>query len=93
MIAWLGAALALAVWLLCAITNASLLLRQGKPGDHVPSPVPLLGGLAGALAVAWLPWPVPHRLAWLLVPALLDVGSLPLLILTAWALRNERKRP
>jgi hypothetical protein len=93
MLAWLGTGLAGAFWLLVAAANASIVLGKGTRGDHVPSLVPLVGGVAGVLAVTWLPVAVPHRMLWAVVPALLDVGALPLLIGTGWALLHERNRP
>lgn len=57
-------------------------------GRKAPSPVPLVGGLAGAVAMLTSPWEGTSSLWWL--PFLLDWGSIPVAVYAgAWHLLHR----
>lgn len=70
------------LWLLIAVTNASLTWREWvRKEERVPSITPVVGGFVAWLAATVCPWdsPLVGLLFWLAV--ILDVGSLPCLVL------------
>lgn len=73
--------------LLTIVGNAWVLKRQ-ITGPGSPSAIPILGGLSGALAVAILFY--PSGLKWMWVPAMLDYGCGPALIMFAIAWWRQR---
>jgi len=89
-----------AFFLLSAAVNAQIMFGLGKSmrkareeGRNV-SMVPLVGGIAGAIAVATGPWPAARAFFW--VPPLLDVGCGPYLLLALAAVafaRRENRKP
>ena len=88
---WVAAGLLAVISAAVTLGNFGLILRWliSKKGS---SQVPVLGGLAGLLAMlvapsAWLQ-------AWWWAPLLVDPGTAPLLAATAWdALRRRRGQP
>jgi hypothetical protein len=84
------------VWVLCALDNGRTAWRQIICGEDDGRPFsPLIGGLVGGIAVAVAPvGGLAERLPWVIVPAVLDFGSLPYiglcLVGPAWA--NTRLR-
>jgi hypothetical protein len=73
-----------------AVHNVRVLRRMIAGTLRYPSQVPLLPGLAGAIALAVLPFPSLHRYIW--VPLVLDPGCLPYLILALSCLSAEMWR-
>ena len=70
------------LWLLIAVYNASLTWREWvRREDRVPSIIPVVGGFFAYTAAVACPWdsPLVGLLFWLAL--ILDVGSLPLLVL------------
>ena len=76
----------LALWLVIAAGNASRLWRRAKADEHF-SLVLFAGGIFGVLGVLALPIRGAWHWAW--VPAVLDVGSLPALVMMVVALIRE----
>lgn len=79
------AVLLFAVFVLAAIGNSlgTLMVLRRKRAEGTPggvSMVPVIGGVAGALACAVAPIPGLARWAWL--PLVLDIACVPLLGLT-----------
>lgn len=88
MLSWGATAAAGLVWLLCALRNGRT-LWQASRGRESGSPILLLGGLFGAMAVLWCP--LPQMRPWFWLPALLDGGSLPALAWIAWTHHHGRR--
>lgn len=60
------------------VMNYRILFMRIKKAERIPSPAPLFGGVAGSLLVICL---AGFRHIWLiLLPLLVDPGSIPLLI-------------
>jgi hypothetical protein len=64
-------------WL--ALANLLIVVNRRITGNEI-SPIPLAGGLSGAAAV--LAFPLPEYHAWVWLPLLADVGTVPYLV---WA--------
>ncbi len=78
---WILTVVLAALWLLVAVANASIFLhKQSKENGHSPSMVPLVGGLFAFFAFNACPWPSPYKLWILFLALVLDVGSLPYLL-------------
>jgi len=80
------------LWLVLAVTNGSLAWRTWvRREDRVPSILPVVGGLFAWLAATVCPWDSP--LVWLLfwLALILDVGSLPYLVLFIVVLHREAR--
>jgi hypothetical protein len=60
-----------------AVFNAWTVANYFKTHKHA-SAIPLLGGVAGAVAISTLP--VDHIGSWWWLPLLLDYGSLPMFV-------------
>lgn len=86
---WLVSGLLVVIFALCTVANAHLLVRslRAGPDERVPSLVPLVGGMAGAIGLTIAPMDELHAYAWL--PLLLDIGCGPYLVLCAIALLRE----
>jgi hypothetical protein len=76
---WIATALLGGVWLLLAVGHVmsviGVLLTKRST-----SLIPLVGGVAGALSLIVCPYPGTARWAW--VPALLDLGCIPMVAST-----------
>ena len=80
------------LWLVIAVINASLTWREWvRKEERVPSIVPVVGGFIAYTAAVVCPWDSP--LVWLLfwLAVILDVGSLPSLVLALLALLLEAR--
>ena len=80
------------LWLIIAVTNAALTWREWvRKEERVPSIIPVVGGFVAWLAATVCPWDSP--LVWLLfwLAVILDVGSLPYLVLGLVVLLGEAK--
>jgi len=80
------------LWLAIAVTNASLEWREWvRKEDRVPSIIPVVGGFFAWLAATVCPWdsPLVGLLFWLAL--ILDVGSLPYLVLGLVVLLGEAR--
>jgi len=78
------------LWLLIAVTNGSSAWREWvRREERAPSMVPVVGGLFAYTAAVACPWdsPLVGLLFWLAL--ILDVGSLPFLVLFIVALLGE----
>ena len=86
---WMVSGPLLALFVLCAVANVRLVIRslRAKPGERVPSLVPIIGGLAGAYGVYLAPVSEFHSYVW--VPLLLDIGCGPYLALIGFAILRE----
>lgn len=70
------------LWLVIAVTNGAFTWREWvRKEERVPSIVPVVGGFVAWLAATACPWDSP--LVWLFfwLAVILDVGSLPCLVL------------
>lgn len=66
------------LFLIFTVMNYRLLVMRIKKAEKIPSPAPFIGGLAGALLVITITgFDYPLLI---LVPLLIDPGSIPLLI-------------
>lgn len=82
-ILWIVAGASGLVWLLIAVGNAGIAIAWYTRRKRA-SLVPLIGGVAGVAGM----WAVPldlgsYEIAWILFPAILDIGSIPILVATA----------
>lgn len=80
------------LWLIIAVTNAALTWREWvRKEDRVPSIIPVVGGFVAWLAATVCPWDSP--LVWLLfwLAVILDVGSLPYLVMGLVAVLLEAR--
>lgn len=70
--------------------NYGILIMRWKKAERIPSPAPLLGGFLGAVLVICI---VGFRYPLLiLLPFVIDPGSIPLLIeLIIWFIKGTRK--
>lgn len=90
MLAWSPVMVLAALSLLCIIPNYILLWRglRAKPGEKVPSVIPIVGGLLGFFAVNAFAliktWPHPSWSWYALLPPALDPGcyiiALPIML-------------
>jgi hypothetical protein len=85
---WVTPILLLLFWVLVAAGNAQTAWRGQKSGGHF-SLVLIIGGVIGAAGVLALPIEGTWRWAW--VPAVLDLGSLPALVLAVVALVRGKR--
>jgi hypothetical protein len=75
-----------ALWGLCAYANASIAWTQWtSKTERSPSFVPFVGGLMAVIAYSACPWKSPYKAVLLLLALLLDLGSLPFILLLAFA--------
>jgi hypothetical protein len=76
-IQWIAFVLLAAVFALLAGVNAYYLILQFKAGNKpAPSLAPLIGGVAGVLALLVMPaGPISDRALWLWVPIVADTGT------------------
>lgn len=74
---WMIGALCAVVFALLAFFNAWTVANYFRTRKHV-SAIPLVGGIAGAIALSILP--VNHLASWWWLPLLLDYGSLPMFV-------------
>lgn len=79
--AWLPSLLLGTLWLLIAAGNASCLIAAYQRNGST-SLVLFVGGIFGGLAALISPWPALRPWAW--VPAALDPGCIPALLLILW---------
>lgn len=97
---WVGASLLAAFFLLLSTFNLWCWFLQAKRPDrgHV-SVAPLLGGVAGALALLITPLgTLEERAVWIWIPLVADVGCVPVVLLAIVVLpvqwfRERRKSP
>jgi hypothetical protein len=87
-------AIQLTVWVLMVLVSGYVILCNGwiamaglVTRRNQPSLVPIVGGLVGAAAFAWAPWERINRLWWL--PLVVDLGSLPYLLLASCSVLAE----
>ena len=89
-----------ALSLTCIVPNYILLWRglRAKPGEKVPSVIPVVGGLLGFFAVRLFvmlkTWPHPRWSWYALLPPALDPGCflIPLpIMLVVWTLRGAKR--
>jgi len=89
-IRWILASALALVWLAFASWNAwSFLISLGFGRPRPRYTWPLIGGLAGALAMVLCP--LPGSSLWLWVPLVLDAGCIPVFSLLWWEARRERR--
>lgn len=81
-IRWIIVGILMLIFLFCAIENSYYYwLIYIKKEKKVPSPIPLVGGISGMIAIAIMPI-LKERLFFVFIPLILDVGTLfPILIL------------
>jgi len=75
---WIISAFFLALWLLIALSNG-ISFYQARQQKGTTSLTLFLGGIFGMIGI-WVA-PVPQRWFWCWVPPLLDVGSIPALVM------------
>ena len=77
MIRWIVSSALAVIFLLLTLVNGYYLWIQCKKNDGVsPSLAPLLGGIAGIIAVLVAPvGHMPMKLWWILVPVFADAGT------------------
>ena len=91
---WCGGGALFLGFLFLAVTHGVWILRAIILKKKVPSFVPLVGGVMGALALLLVPLPGASRFWW--VPLFADFGSIPLILWTAvwhafFRLRREKR--
>lgn len=75
-------------WFLCAVRNLVDIVNARIQGAST-SLILVFGGLAGVIAL--LVCPIPGTARWALLPAVLDIGCIPAIILIGLALFRERR--
>jgi hypothetical protein len=65
------------LWVLCMLGHIVSMIRIARRGEST-SPIPLIGGISGALAV--LICPIAGIWIWFWLPPLLDVGALAVIV-------------
>ncbi|MCA8915905.1 MAG: hypothetical protein KDB90_10880 [Planctomycetes bacterium] len=78
---WTVAGLLAALFVLLALGNGSIAFRAFVLKQKAPSWIPLIGGVAGA--IAFIVVPIGGLWMWAWIPLLLDWGSIPGLMHTA----------
>ena len=82
-IRWIVTGVGGLVWLYCATGNIAIALAWFTRKSQA-SLIPFVGGTFGAIAVGTLPIDLgAYRVAWVLLPAVLDIGSIPILVVAA----------
>lgn len=77
-------------FLIFTIMNYRILYMRIKKVDRIPSPAPLIGGIAGAfLIVCFMGFKYPMLL---LLPLVIDPGSIPLIVWFFICLIQDFKR-
>lgn len=81
------------LWSIIAIANGSLAWRTWvRKEERAPSPLPLVGGFVAMLAARICPSDSALVPLFFWLALILDVGSLPYLVLTLVALQTEARR-
>jgi hypothetical protein len=87
---WIAPAFLVAIFSICAVTNAVLFVRRELlKRANAPSLIPFVGGLLGLWGFSLAPTALLSRHAW--VPLLADFGTVPWLIYALWKFRRERR--
>lgn len=75
-----------ALWGLCAYANGSIAwIKWTSKAEGSPSFVPFVGGLLAVAAYSACPWKSPYKAVLLLLALLIDLGSLPFVLLLVFA--------
>ena len=88
-LAWIGVVLFGGLFLVSATFNNALLVHGFLGRKEGPSGIPLIGGIAGAIALLIAPVDGVARFWW--VPLFADYGCLPSLIALGFLLWRERR--
>ena len=83
---WIFSGLFMALWLLIALSNG-ISFYQARQQEGTTSLTLFLGGILGMIGI-WVA-PVSQRWLWCWVPPLLDVGSIPALVMIIRASDDE----
>jgi hypothetical protein len=88
---WIAAGLFGALCAFLTFINGAILVQGAILKQETPSWVPLMGGLSGVVAL--LLCPLAGTARWWWVPLVLDYGSLPGALHTAWYYWRHRNDP
>lgn len=87
---WIAPAFLIAIFCICALTNAVLFVRRELlKRANAPSSIPFVGGLLGMWGFSLAPAVLLSRNAW--VPLLADFGTVPWLVYALWKVWRERR--
>lgn len=86
---WVPFAIFGAIFLSVLIGNWWFVLRYLATRSPGPSMIPVVGGLAGSLAVLVSPLPYLGQSWW--IPLVADPGAAPLVLLTLWHAISSRR--
>ena len=90
---WIAVSLLGLIFLALALFNAwSMVIQVTRPGQPHVSPAPLVGGVAGMIAVLLLPiGSISQRLLFAPLPLILDLGCALYFIGGLWCIFREKK--